>query len=226
MVGVCPQADENWTKIAGPYWLGFVRTVEKTVHGHAYQLDDGRDIRRARCWTDKSTSVLGAMNAMNVTPSGERSAHSFAAGASTGVRSARRAIPQLTFDAMTAAEHVHVAMNVCRPMQLQPTLSPPVGYGTRYGFINDNVCCKQHTSMLALIHRLADALHADRDTILQQCTTVVRAILMQDDHIRHVPLQRGIGYITQSLDWGAIPIGTWTPTGRTCCVGAWNDDSL
>ena len=37
LVGVCPQAGENWTKIAGPYWHVVVRTVEKTAHDHAYQ---------------------------------------------------------------------------------------------------------------------------------------------------------------------------------------------
>ena len=133
LVGVCWQTGENLTKIAGPYWLAFVRTVEKSVHEHAFQLKDGKTIHRSGCWADKSTSVLDTMITMNITPSGKRSAHSIAARASTGVQTAKRAIPQLIPDGMTPAEHVHVAMMTCHPMQLQPTLSPPVDYATRYG---------------------------------------------------------------------------------------------
>ena len=79
LVGVCWQTGGNWTKIAGPYWLGFVRTVEKTVHEHASQLKDGKTIHRSGCWTDKSTSVLESMVVMNIVPSGKRSAHSIVA---------------------------------------------------------------------------------------------------------------------------------------------------
>ena len=59
--------------------------------------------------------------------------------------------------------------------------------------------------MLALIHDLSKCFLTERDTMLRQCNPVVRAILTQNDHVRHVPLQREIGFITQSPDWGAIP---------------------
>ena len=129
-------------------------------------------IHRSGCWTDKSTSILDALKDMNVTPSGKRSAHSIAARASTGVQTARRAIPQLIPDGMTPAEHVHVALNVCHPMQLQPTLFPPVGYATRYGSLCDEVCFKQRNKMLALVHELSKCLITARDTMLKQCNPV------------------------------------------------------
>ena len=37
LVGKCEETGENWTKIAGPYWPGTVRSVEKPFHEFAYQ---------------------------------------------------------------------------------------------------------------------------------------------------------------------------------------------
>ena len=106
---------------------------------------------------------------------------------------------------MTPAEHVHVAMMTCHPMQLQPTLGPPVGYATRHGATDDEICMRQRNSMLVLIRKMAKTLMAERDLIIGQCNPAVKAILTQNAHIRHVPLQRELGFATKPLDGGAIP---------------------
>ena len=90
---------------------------------------------------------------------------------------------------MTPAEHVHVAMMTCHPMQLPPTLFPPAEYATRHGNTNEKVCVEQRNNMLVLIRDLAGKLKVERDMIIAQCNLVVKAILTQNDHIRHVPLQ-------------------------------------
>ena len=94
---------------------------------------------------------------------------------------------------MTPAGHVHVAMMTCRPMQLQPTLSPPVDNATRHGATDDEVCMSQRESVLVLVRKLSDVLMNERDLIIGQCNSVVRAILAQNDYIRHVPQQRERG---------------------------------
>ena len=77
-------------------------------------------------------------------------------------------------------------------MQLQPTLFPPEEYATRHGATDDNVCMRQRAPMLVLIQNLSKILMDERDLIIDQCNSAVRAILTQNDHIRHVPLQRGV----------------------------------
>ena len=91
---------------------------------------------------------------------GKRPAHPIPARASAGFQAAKKAIPQLILDGMARVEHVHVAMMTCHPMQLQPTLFPPVEYATRHGATDDNVCMRQRASMLVLIQNLSNIVNA------------------------------------------------------------------
>ena len=55
--GKCERIGENWTKIAGPYWHGTVRTVEKPFHDYARLSKSACNVHKSRCWGNSSNSV-------------------------------------------------------------------------------------------------------------------------------------------------------------------------
>ena len=59
--------------------------------------------------------------------------------------------------------------------------------------------------MLQLIRDQCKLLSDERDMIINQCNKVVKPVLTQNGCIRHVPLQREMGFAMNVPDWGAIP---------------------
>ena len=92
-MGVCEGTGETWTKIAGPYWPGFVVTVEKSVRESSRQLKSAETVQRSGCWVVGDTSVLNVMQQMGAGPSGKRSAHSIAVRVSSDIQAVGRAPP-------------------------------------------------------------------------------------------------------------------------------------
>ena len=54
--------------------------------------------------------------------------------------------------------HVAVAMMTCHPLQLGPTLFPPIGYAAEHGAQGSKQCNKQRAQMFALLLSLANGL--------------------------------------------------------------------
>ena len=90
-------------------------------------------------------------------------------------------------------------------MQLPPTLFPQVWYATTYGNTDDTECLRQCEQVLVHIRNLAKLLSNECDLIISKCNPVVKAILSQNGNVRHVPLQRELGFAMDCPDWGAIP---------------------
>jgi hypothetical protein len=142
---------------------------------------------------------------MGSEPSGRRSAHSIAARASSGIQAAGKALPQLIPDGLTPGEHVAVAMNTCHPLQLTPTLFPPVAYATNNGLYDNEECNAQRTHMLKLVTNMAHALDDEKQEAVAACNPIVAEVLTQNNFARHIPLQRGLAYVFNIPDWGAVP---------------------
>ena len=121
----------------------------------------------------------------------ERFAHSIAARASSGIQAAGKGIPQLTPDGLTPGEHVTVAMMTCHPLQLTPTLFPPIAHAANDGFHSSQLYTKQRAHMLALLKPLADELEEDKHGAIAKCNPMVAKVLTQNGFVRHIPLQMG-----------------------------------
>ena len=166
----------DWWKLdkknAGPYWPGFVVTVEKSFREHSHQLKNADTVQRSGCWVVGDASVLGVVQQMGAEPSGKRSVHSIVARASSGIQAAGRAIPQLVPDGLEPAEHVSVAVVACHPMQLSPTLFPPVAYAVKYGITNNHECMAQRERVVEATITLANAMDDERVYIIFRCDPV------------------------------------------------------
>ena len=161
------------------------------------------------------------MNEMGSKPSGKRSLHSIAARASSGIQAAGKGIPQLIPDGLTPGEHVVVAMMTCHPLQLAPTLFPPVAYATKYGG-DTYECVTQRHQMLCLVRQLRNELQSECATAIKMCNPIVAKILTQNGFTRNIPLQRELGFILISLIGCRTIIDVRHTDGWTCGMGSRN----
>ena len=154
-------------------------------------------------WAVGAASVLEVVQQMGAEPSGKRSAQCIAAQASSSIQAAGRAIPQLVFDGLDPVEHVSVVgVMACHPMQLSPTLFPPVAYAVKYGITNNHVCIAQRERMMEATITLANAMEDERDYIISKCDPVVKSVLTQNNMVRHIPSQSEFSYVGSVHDWG------------------------
>ena len=119
--------------------------------------------------------------------------------ASTGQQAVGRVVPQLILDGLKPAEHVKVALTVCHPMQRKPTLFPPVRYAIDHGMRDDRRCIQQRERMTALVIELARCFEKERGFLISKCHPIVRCVLTQNGMVRHVPLQRELGFVCRAL---------------------------
>ena len=149
---------------------------------------------------------------MGMGPSRNRSRHSIAARASTGVQTIGEALPQLIPDVLTPGEHLQVALTLCRPMQLQTSLFPPLAYAIKHGITDNQTCCEQRVAMLRGIKELAATFEHGQHQIIERCHPCIQKVLTQNNLVRHVPLQRELAFVCGTPGWGA---STFIGTGIT-----------
>ena len=59
LIGECGETNECWADLAGPYWPGTIRTVEKSFREFAAQCRTTKTVHRSGCWTNDGKSVMG-----------------------------------------------------------------------------------------------------------------------------------------------------------------------
>ena len=59
LVGKRGETNGNWTELAGPYWPGTVKTIEKPFRDFAAQCKTAKTLHGRGCWTNDDKSSLG-----------------------------------------------------------------------------------------------------------------------------------------------------------------------
>ena len=59
--------------------------------------------------------------------------------------------------------------------------------------------------MLALLLSLAKELDEEKHEAIAQCNPMVAKVLAQNGFVRHIPVQRELGFIFNVPDWGIVP---------------------
>ena len=95
-------------------------------------------------------------------------------------------------------------MMTCHPLQLMPTLFPPVAYAAKYGG-DAYECVTQRHQMLCFVRKLKDDLCLESGSAIRMCNPIVAKFLTQNGFTRNIPLQRELGFIFNIPDWGAVP---------------------
>ena len=83
----------------------------------------------------------------------------------------------------------------------------------------------QRVHMLDALLLLANERDKEKHEAIAKCNPMVAKILTQNGFVRHIPLQRELGFIfLRYLIGDRTIIDVRDPNGRTCCLGPWNDD--